>query len=93
MPTQIFTPEPGGGSPDERGFLQMTSSGKASAQSAIDGLRASGSTNFRAGLAKALEYFKSARDTQASTYCDSVILFITDGRDTYIESGLVSKQA
>ena len=90
MPTQIFTPEPGG---QQRGFLQMTSSGKASAQSAIDGLRASGSTNFRAGLAKALEYFKSARDTQASTYCDSVILFITDGRDTDIESGAVTKQA
>ena len=83
---QIFTPG------TSSGFLEMTSAGKEQASAAIDGLRASGSTNFRAGLQTALEYFKRARDGGTSTYCESVIVFITDGRDTAIEDGQITKR-
>ena len=83
---QIFTPG------TSSGFLEMTSAGKQQASAAIDGLRASGSTNFRAGLQTALEYFKRARDGGTSTYCESVIVFITDGRDTAIEDGQITKR-
>ena len=83
---QIFTPG------TTSGFLEMTSAGKQQASAAIDGLRASGSTNFRAGLQTALEYFKRARDGGTSTYCESVIVFITDGRDTAIEDGQITKR-
>ena len=83
---QIFTPG------TSSGFLEMTSAGKQQASAAIDGLRASGSTNFRAGLQTALEYFKRARDGGTSTYCESVIVFITDGRDTAIEDEQITKR-
>jgi len=58
----------------------MTPLNRARLKKFIGGLRPGGSTNFEAGFEKAFDILDEAERVGESSFCQSVILFMTDGQ-------------
>ena len=67
---------PGGGV----GLVQATEANLAQIKTWIEGLRASGTTDFNDAFAKAWEVFRATDASGASSGCNKVLLFLTDGK-------------
>lgn len=61
-------------------YRRMTPLNRARLKKFIGGLRPGGSTNFEAGFEKAFDILDEAERVGESSFCQSVILFMTDGQ-------------
>jgi hypothetical protein len=74
-------------------LIKATDQNKQNLKNHVSDLMPDGGTNFRAGFATAVEMLKESRSTGATTTCSSVILFMTDGRDSDVTRGDVTTEA
>ena len=71
--SNAYTLNPGGR------LLQATAENKASMKARVDGLYATGSTNFYAGFETAFDLIDASTAAGATSNCHTAILFLTDG--------------